>query len=111
MEKINEYRNIVKRLATEYANDAAAREVELEFIQDPALDHYEVQWMGFDKSNRRIQGTLLHLDIRNGKVWLQYNGTDRHIAEELVEAGIPKSDIVLGFQPPYKRPFTGYATG
>ncbi|NEP13766.1 MAG: XisI protein [Symploca sp. SIO2C1] len=29
--------------------------------------------------------------------------------EELVVAGIPKSDIVLGFQPPELCPHTGYA--
>ncbi|WP_324706980.1 element excision factor XisI family protein [Lyngbya sp. CCY1209] len=28
---------------------------------------------------------------------------------EVPEAGIPKSDIVLGFQPPEIRPHTGYA--
>ena len=111
MEKLNDYRKIVKQLAADYARDYTDDDRNVEFIQDDAINHYEVQWMGFDKDNRRIQGTILHLDILNGKVWLQYNGTDRLIAQELVEAGIPKSDIVLGFQPPYKRPYTGYATG
>jgi XisI protein len=41
----------------------------------------------------------------SGKVWLQHDGTSLRIAEELHERGIPKSDIVIGFQPPYVRPF------
>ena len=27
---------------------------------------------------------------------------------ELVAMGVPKDDIVLGLQPPYKRPYTDY---
>ncbi|MEM7531299.1 MAG: element excision factor XisI family protein [Chloroflexota bacterium] len=28
---------------------------------------------------------------------------------KLVERGVPNTDIVLGFHPPYKRPFTEFA--
>ncbi|MFN0112370.1 MAG: element excision factor XisI family protein, partial [Blastocatellia bacterium] len=31
------------------------------------------------------------------------------IATDLEEAGVPKEDIVLGFQPPKVRPYTEYA--
>ena len=31
------------------------------------------------------------------------------IADELVEMGVPKDDIVLGFHSPFKRQFTEYA--
>jgi hypothetical protein len=44
------------------------------------------------------------LDIKpTGRVWLQHDGTDLHIAELLVQKGIPKSDIVIGFQAPHAR--------
>ncbi len=111
MEKLEKYRRIVKELASEYALEYQTRDIQTELIHDPVLDHYEVQWIGFDKNEYYNYGTILHLDIRNGKVWLQFNGTECMIAQELVDKGIPKSDIVLGFQPPSKRPFTGYATG
>lgn len=35
--------------------------------------------------------------------------TDVDLALELLEMGVLKEDIVLGLQPPYKRPYTGYA--
>lgn len=35
--------------------------------------------------------------------------TEHGLARELEETGVPKSDIVLGFQPPDVRPLTGYA--
>jgi hypothetical protein len=62
-------------------------------------------------NNRRVYGIVLHINIKNGKIWLQHNGTEFSIAGELEKLGVPKSDIVLGFQAPYKRPYTDYATG
>jgi hypothetical protein len=34
--------------------------------------------------------------------------TETDLAQELVNMGVPKEDIVFGLQPPYKRPYTGY---
>jgi hypothetical protein len=52
---------------------------------------------------------VLHLDIKNDKIWIQHNGTELDIAQELVKLGIPKEWIVLGFQSAYKRQFTEFA--
>jgi hypothetical protein len=43
--------------------------------------------------------------------WIQYDGTDRPVAEELVAAGIPREDIVLAFYPADVRPHTEFAVG
>jgi XisI protein len=61
------------------------------------------------QNERRIYGCILHLDIKDGKIWLQHNGTESDIAQELVELGIAKTDIVIGFHSPFKRQFTEYA--
>jgi hypothetical protein len=50
----------------------------------------------------------MHFDIKNGKIWLQQNLTDQNPADELVEMGVPREDIVLNLQPPYKRQYTDY---
>lgn len=52
---------------------------------------------------------MIHIDIRNGKVWLQHDGTDARIAEQLIEAGILKHNIVLGFQEPTMCEHSGFA--
>lgn len=36
--------------------------------------------------------------------------TEEEIADDLVQAGVPKEDIVLAFQPPDLRQFTEFAT-
>jgi hypothetical protein len=50
----------------------------------------------------------MHFDIKDGKIWLQQNLTDQNPAEELIAMGVSRQDIVLGLQPPYKRPYTDY---
>jgi hypothetical protein len=107
MEKLARYRDIVERIVRDYASHKISHgQIETEAIIDRANDHYEVMHVGWD-DYRRIHGCVVHLDIRDGKIWLQYDGTNRPVAEELLAAGVPKEDIVLGFQPERVRPLTG----
>jgi hypothetical protein len=52
-----------------------------------------------------------HLDILDGKIWIQNDGTNRPIAVELERSGVPKEDIVLGFHSAENRTHTGYGVG
>ena len=74
----------------------------VEVVHDPVLDHFELVRSGWD-GHRRVHTVVFHLDIIYGKIWVQYDATDRPITDELVRAGVPKEDIVLGFQPPERR--------
>ncbi len=40
---------------------------------------------------------------------MQRDETEDGVTRELLEAGIPKQDIVLAFHPEDVRPYTGYA--
>lgn len=42
-------------------------------------------------------------------MWIQHDGTDGGVASKLVEQGVPKQDIVLGFHSAFKRQFTEFA--
>lgn len=55
-----------------------------------------------------VYGTIIHVDIRDGKIWIQRDFTEKGVASELVYLGVSKTDIVLGFKPPYMRQFTGF---
>jgi hypothetical protein len=46
---------------------------------------------------------------KNSKIWIQINNTKLDIGQALVEKGVPKEDIVIGFQPVYIRQISGYA--
>ena len=51
----------------------------------------------------------MHMDIKDGKIWIQHDGTEIGVANELVELGVPKEDIVLAYHAPYQRVYTGFA--
>jgi hypothetical protein len=51
----------------------------------------------------------MHFDINNSKIWIQYNGTEEHVGETLMQLGVPASEIVLGFRSVFKRQFTDHA--
>ena len=111
MEKLDKYRTCIERLITEYGSyKPSYGEVETQLIFDREHDHYQLSRFGWNK-DRRIRNCALHFDIKDGKIWIQHNGTESDIAEELVRLGIPKEDIILAFHPIYKRIHTGYAVG
>ena len=109
MDTLNTYRQIIEKTLTEYANiPYAYGEIQTETVFDRNNDHYLLVNVGWD-NDRRVHGCLIHIDIIDGKVWVQRDGTEDGIAGELETAGIPKDQIVLGFRPPELRPFTEYA--
>lgn len=109
MEELAHYRAVIRKLIEDYAQHVPSRgEVQIEVIFDDAQDHYELMYAGWN-GPYRIHGSVLHLDIRGGKVWIQHDGTEDGVAEELVKAGIPRDHIVLAFKHPQIRPYTDYA--
>lgn len=109
MDPLDTWRDALERILTAhtmvpYANAQAVTEV----VFDRARDRYvlmDVGWRGAE----RVHGALVHVDIIEGRLWIQYDGTEHGIANELVEAGVPRDRIVLAWKPPSVRPFTGFA--
>lgn len=111
MDQLDHYRTIVRRLIEEYAGcKPACGNIRTEAVVDREHDHYEVMQVGWH-GDRRVHGSIIHIDIRDGKVWIEYNGTDARLGEELVAAGIPRHDIVLAFQPEELRVASGFGAG
>ncbi|MBW4528168.1 MAG: XisI protein [Phormidium tanganyikae FI6-MK23] len=108
MERLEKYRQVVPQLLTVQAeSDQEQIPVECQLLFDSEHDHYQLLDVGWDRL-KRVYHCYIHLDIKDGKVWIQRNMTEMDIAAELVKKGVAKEDIVLGLHPPYKRPYTGY---
>ena len=101
----------MKRVFDDYASARPSHgEIESEVVVDEQKNHFELMHVGWDGA-RRVHGCVLHADLKDGKVWIQYDGTSEPLAEELHSAGIPKEDIVLAFHPRELRQHTAYAVG
>ena len=109
MDTLDRYRKIIEQVLSDYAAvPYAYGEFETEIIFDQKRNHYLLINMGWN-NGRRVHGCIIHIDIIEGKIWIQRDGTESGIALELEEAGEPKEDIVLGCREPELRPYTGYA--
>jgi XisI protein len=78
-------------------------------IFDRENDRYQLLDMGWDATGRRVFQPSVHVDLIQGKVWIQENMTDLDIAQVFVEAGIEPSSIVLGFYSRSQRQLGDYA--
>ncbi|MCC6724952.1 MAG: XisI protein [Saprospiraceae bacterium] len=52
---------------------------------------------------------VMHFDIKDEKVWFQRNITEHEAVDVLMERGVVKEDLVLGFRPVYARGYAGFA--
>ncbi|MBL7065472.1 MAG: XisI protein [Anaerolineae bacterium] len=108
MDRVSQ-RKIVTELLEEYAQYPPAHgQIEMETIFDVERDRYQLMAIGW-QGPRRVHGCLIHIDIREDKIWLQHDSTDAEIANELVERGVPRERIVLGFYPERRRQYTGFS--
>ena len=109
--KLDNYRQYVRQILTGHAERPSTTDtVEAQLIFDEERDRYQLSYVGW-QGDKRVFGPVLQCDIQNGKIWIQYNGTEASIAEGLMALGVPASDIVIGFHSPFKRQFTRYAVG
>ena len=109
MVTLNKYRNIIEKVLKEVvAIPLQSTSVRDRTVFDRSTDNYLIVREGWEKA-QHIDYCVVHIEILNGKIWIQEDGTEWGIALDLEREGIPKSDIVLGFQPPEVRPYTDYA--
>lgn len=111
MDKLKTYRSYIIEILEKHANFNPIgnwQEYENQVINDNKRDHYcliRVGWKEYERSHHCV----IHIDIKQDKIWIQEDWTEEGVANELVEKGVPKSDIVLAFYAPYRREDTEFA--
>jgi hypothetical protein len=109
MDTRDKLRAIVETILYEYTKIPYSHgDFQSEAIFDHTRDRYLLMNVGWDDGTR-VHGCLVHTDIIDGKLWIQRDGTEHGISRELLEAGVPKDQIVLAFKPPEVRRLTEYA--
>lgn len=109
MDTLEFYRDTIERVLRQYVEmPYRYGDITEHLIVDRDRNHFLLFDVGWQQG-KRVHGCVTHVEIIDGKIWIQRDGIEDGITEELLEAGIPKSDIVLGFHPPQVRPHTGFA--
>lgn len=114
MEEITKLRGVIEKVLREHAefyraaNAQTSDENMVEVVFDREGDHYvlfNIAWEGYDRTHYAV----IHLDIINGKVWIQKDNTEDGVAADLEKYDVPKDKIVLAFKSPALRKYTEYA--
>src|ERR1700730_17782262 len=107
---LNEWRQIIKKILAELAAIPFPEVVNLKAktVFDESSDIYMVLVEGW-QDVKRMHGCLVHLEIKDGKIWIQLDGTEDGVANELLAAGIPKDRSVLAFKSLQARAHSGFA--
>jgi hypothetical protein len=107
MDKLAQYREYVQTLLNQYAKDDISNaQVEVQLIFDIDREHY--QWMNVGWQHLiRIDHCILHIDIKDGKIWIQQNLTDQDPAEELIKMGVPREEHHSWLTPTLQTPLHG----
>ncbi len=109
MARLANYAQIIKQVLGQYIDTIPPQEnLELICITDDANGHYMVAEIGW-RHPRRIYSIACHIRLKSDKVWIEHDRTPYGIAQDLVNAGIPKDEIVLAFHHSTIRPLTEFA--
>jgi len=109
MDKVIQYRQIIQETLLAHSKiKPAYGEIEMEVLFDQERDRYQILRAGWLRKSR-VYGVLIHIDLKDNKVWIQYDGTEVGVANELLERGIPREDIVLAYHSPFMRQYDGFA--
>ncbi len=111
MDKVSSYRQIIQDILIAHGQiQPVYGEIEMQILFDTVRDRYQVLRAGW-LQKKRVYGVLIQIDLKGETIWIQYDGTEVGVANELVERGIPKEDIVLAYHSPFIRQYDGFAVG
>ncbi|MEM6699994.1 MAG: element excision factor XisI family protein [Bacteroidota bacterium] len=112
MDKKIKYQNVIKNLASEVAALMPTEENNFQTFKifDDESSQYLIYTSGWVDGHRDY-GCFFHMHItENDKVYIEHDGTDLVLADQLVEQGVEQSDIVLAWHAPDVRHFVkGFA--
>jgi hypothetical protein len=111
MDKVSQYQQIVIDYLREFESfGTPPNGLENQLLIDREQHHYQYIIKGWQQNRHFVYTVCLHIDIKDNKIWIWQNNTDAFVGDDLVERGVSKSDIVLAFNAPQERQYTGFAT-
>ena len=104
MDRVTGYREIIKQMLAERADLMRSQPLpgeEVVCLFEEETDNYILLRLGWVRG-KRLYSITLHLRLVNGKVHVEQDWTEDAV-EALVEAGVPKEELVLASTPPELR--------
>jgi hypothetical protein len=94
MERLN-YPEVVQTILKNHVKNRPNSQTEVQLIFDTERERYQVLNIGWPDLTR-VFGCII-VEIKDGKIWSERDGTEMGVANELVEAGVPRTRYSFGF--------------
>src|ERR1700712_2610677 len=99
MDTTSTYRNIIKQIIFRYARLRPSHgDIRLDQVFDETHDRYALMQVGWDRG-RRVRGNLLYITLQDGKIYIEYDGMEHGIKNNLIALGVSEEDIILASLP------------
>lgn len=99
MDAAAEYRRAVKQVLSAYAQLRPSHgDIRLDIVFDEVHDRYALMQVGWDRG-RRVRGNLVYITLQQGGVYVEYDGLERGMVDDLVALGISGDRIILAYLP------------
>jgi hypothetical protein len=111
MDELSSYREIIKRILSQYValdQRQPTPGVESLLIADDERGHYQLFSLGW-AGRQRVRNCRVYVRLKDGKFWIEHDLTEGGIATDLLAAGVPNADIVLAFHAPELRQYSEFA--
>jgi hypothetical protein len=100
-------RIVVQVFEEEASRNDSNSGVEAKTVFDHNNHRYQLLKHGWQGMKRYFYNVVF-VDIKDGLIWIQDDNTEFGIANRLLEHGVSRDQIVLGFQPPQYRKYTEF---
>ncbi|MEM7181793.1 MAG: XisI protein [Spirochaetota bacterium] len=102
------YQKVIQDLIQEHATPISNQpDIQAQVIFDTRNEQYLLYYTGWHEWEY-TNACVLHFQIIGEKIWIHHNGTEEDVGQSLLENGVEKENIVLGFIHPTQREASGY---
>ena len=90
-------REIVKQVIRNYARLTPSHgSIRLDTVFDEASDRYALMQTGWNQG-QRVRGNLIYVTLQSNQIQIEYDGIEHGITQDLIDQGIPSSQIAHTF--------------
>ena len=100
---LNFYKRCVKNILITYDN-LGNEDCRIQLMFDDERMRYMAVWVGWHEY-KRIHQCAIHIDIMGDRIMIECNDTEESIVEQLVEMGVSRDKISLGFIHPHHQQY------
>ena len=110
MGKLEKYRQVLREIILRYGSyPSRYSKTDLLPICDDERGEYLLIDVGWQENEKRTYLVVFHFRIKDGKIYIEQDNTDADPVQQMIDAGVPKEDIVLAFYSPSHRKLTDFA--